>query len=258
VPVRALKFLSTLVLTLAGGVASGKSPEARAAQAIWAREGALLALDCASGAPTAANSNLGDASVRISCLAEGPSDETLRIHYKKSGAELDLVVPLADLNGRHWHPREILWAPDGLAFLINGSENAFAGFDFFLFRVQGNALVLSSISRTAQTDMVDRLARCWPYIREIVGARPDFNMSAISWTADSLNVFAEVPCTATYENSMCSVYGYEMNARSGAITQVLSADEVRKNWRPHMSWNPAESSLPACDPHTGKVSNAPR
>jgi hypothetical protein len=196
----------------------------------------------------------GDAQVSLACWANGPTDATLRIHYThKNGTKAELVVPLAELHEGSWRPEEILWSPDGSAFLINGAENAYAGSDFFIFRVQGNALVRSSVTRVAQGNMLDRLAGCWPYIRELVGNEPQFNMSAISWTVNSLAVFAEVPCSSRYENSMCSVYGYELDATSGAIAKVLSAEEVRNNWRSQMSWKMAEADLPTCDPHTGKI-----
>ena len=250
---RVLKALSVLTLAFVGGVASGDSPVFRA-KPIWAQDGQRLELNCADEAPSAVQSTHGDAQVSLACRAQGPKDTTLRIRYThKNGTNAELVVPLAEFSDGAWRPQEVLWSPDGNAFLINGSENAYAGSEFFVFRVQGNALVRSSITRAAQTDMLDRLARCWPYIREIVGKEPQFNMSAISWTANSLAVFAEVPCNSIYENSMCSVYGYELDATSGAIAKVHSAEEVRKSWRSHMSWNMAESGLPACDPHTGTV-----
>ena len=162
------------------------------------RRAKRLTLDCGAEAPSTAQSAHGDAQVSLACWANGPKDANLRIHYThKNGTNAELVVPLAEFNDGAWRPEEILWSPDGSAFLINGSENAYAGSDFFMFRVQGNALVRSSVTRAAQNDMVDRLARCWPYIREIVGNEPQFNMSAISWTANSLAVFAEVPCNST-------------------------------------------------------------
>lgn len=250
---RVLKALSLLILIFAGGWASGESPAGRT-KSTWAQEGESLALACAAEAPSTAQSAHGDAQVTLACRAQGPADATLRIRYThKNGTNAELVVPLADFNGGDWRPQEILWSPDGGAFLINGSENAYAGTDFFVFRVQGNTLVRSSITRAAQSDMRDRLARCWPYIREIAGNEPQFNMSAISWTANSLAVFAEVPCTSNFENSMCSVYGYEVDATSGAVGKVLSDEEVRKDWHSHMSWSMAESGLPTCDPQTGKI-----
>ncbi len=244
-----IKVLSALALSFAAGGASGESPFSP--KPIWAKDGRPLALDCRSGAPAAAQSTHGDASVSLEC--GGAAGQTLRVRYKRSGTELEIAMPLADMHRGDWRPQEILWAPDGLAFLINGSENAYSGSDFVIFQVRGNALVRSSITGVVQTDMVGRLAKCWPYIREITGGDPQFNMSAISWSGDTLAVFAEVPCTATFENSMCSVYGYEMNARSGEIVNVLSEEEVRKNWRAHMSWSMTEPTLPTCDPKTGKV-----
>ncbi len=250
--VRVLKVLTALALAGAGAVALGKSPGGDRTH--WARAGEPLSLDCRSETPSAAISTHGNVSVSFGCRADGPTDETFRINYKnESGADLRLSVPLKELNGGQWRPQEILWSPDGQAFLINGSETAYSGVDFVLFRVEGDALVRKSITPAAQTDMLGRLARCWPYLREIVGDTPRFNMAAISWVGDSLDVFAEVPCTSSFENSMCSVYGYQMDARTGAIAKVLSASEVNNTWYPNMSWKMAASDLPSCDPHTGKV-----
>ena len=245
---RTLKLLTVLALVGAAGMAQAQAPNG--SKPSWARKGQPLGLDCAEGAQSSAAAAHGDAWVILECIDE----VILRVLYKKKdGPNLRLDVPWKELDEGAWRPREILWSPDGLAFLINGSGKPGARTDFQLFRVEQDKLVLEAISNTARHDMVERLARCWPYIREIAGPEPRFNTFAVGWKDDTLDVVAEVPCDSHYENSMCSVYGYEMNARTGAISRVLSAAEVNNTWYPDMSWSMAASDLPSCDPRTGKV-----
>ncbi len=245
---RTFKFLTVLALASCAGLAQAQPPNG--SKASWAREGQPLALECTGGSSGSSAVIRRDVSVILEC----PAADVLRVLYKKNdGPKLQLDVPWKVLDGGAWQPREVLWSPDGLAFLVNGSGGADSRTDFQLFRVDQDKLVRLAISNTARHDMVERLARCWPYIREIAGPEPRFNTFAVGWKDDTLDVVAEVPCDSHYENSMCSVYGYEMNARTGAISRVLSAAEVNNTWYPDMTWSMAASDLPSCDPRTGKV-----
>ncbi len=241
------KFLTVLALAGVTGVALGETPAA--SKNGWARDGQALQLECAGVAPESAAAVHGDVTVTLEC----PAGDTLRILYKKNDGTLRLDVPWREMDGGAWRPREILWSPDGLAFLLNGSSRGDGRSDFEVFRIENDALVRQAISNSARKDMVARLARCWPYIREIAGADPRINTFAAAWRNDTLDVVTEVPCDSHYENSMCSVYGYEMDARTGAIARVLSAADVNNTWYPHMRWSMAASDLPSCDPDTGKV-----
>jgi hypothetical protein len=242
------KFLTVLALAGAAGVALGETPAA--SKNGWARDGQALDLECAGGASHSAGAVHGDSSVTLEC----PAGDTLRVLYKKNdGTTLRLDVPWKEIDGGTWRPREILWSPGGLAFLLNGSSTDDGRSDFQAFRIENGSLVREAISNAARQDMVVRLARCWPYIRDLAGAEPRFNTFAVAWKHDTLDVVTEVPCNARYENSMCSVYGYEMHPGTGAIARVLSAAEVNNTWYPHMRWSMAASDLPSCDPDTGKV-----
>ncbi len=151
-------------------------------------------------------------------------------------------IKLAASNA-YWRPEEVLWAPDSRAFLINGSENAYAGNAFLVFRVGANSVGVTEPTTVAQRDMLRTFPPCQAANREEeickrLEEHPDFNMSALGWTRGSaaVVVFAEVPCSSAYGGIMCQVEGYEVDSATGKILTRWSAQEMKNEWQKAAGW----------------------
>ena len=166
------------------------------------------------------------------------------------------TLPLVDPGNDLWRPQELLWSPDSRMFLVNGGENAYAGFGVVVYELGEAALVRHDVTASAQKDMLVRFPPCKALNADDsdckrMEADPDFNMSAIAWTNGSSNivVFAEVPCSSSYGGIMCQVQGYELDAKTGRILKRLDARELKRQWQTSAAWNiripePAEYKRP--------------
>jgi hypothetical protein len=238
------------------GIAATEAPTS-----IWAKAGVSLPVGCEESSDVQRiPSPDGEASADVRCagLSRERNGVVLRITRR---AHPSSEVRLVTEPGSAWRAQELLWAPDSNAFVVNGSESAYAGSDFVVYRFDGDRIVSGRITAAAQSDMV----RTFPPCRargldktdcQRIARTPAFNMSAIAWTRGSngLVVFAEVPCSSSHGGIMCQVMGYELEARTGRILARLPARELKRRYQSQMAWpmripaKPSYSRAPATEP----------
>ena len=215
-----------------------------ATAAIWAKDAVALDVPCpdrlAKWVPRSASP---DGSVAIEEFCE-PSPEDvdvtrLRVIFA-DGVTLE-VIP--EIPGTIWRPEELLWSPDSKAFIVNGSENAYAGDSFIVYQISGDHVTPSRPIQNAQRDMVRLFPPCRALNREAdtckrIEESPEFNMSVIAWTPDSASVivFSEVPCSSGYGGIMCQVIGYQLEVRTGRIERRISVRELKRRYQSSMAW----------------------
>ena len=167
--------------------------------------------------------------------------ERLVLQITYDDGRIQDVVP--EIPGTIWRPQELLWSPDSREFIINGSENAYAGFEFVAYRISNRQVISTQLTKAAQSDMVRRFPPCQARYLDANACKrleesPEFNMSVIGWANNSasLIVFAEVACSSTYGGIMCEVLGYELEARTGRILRRMEARELKRHYQACMAW----------------------
>ena len=214
--------------------------------ATWAKDAVSLDVPCPEHLlDPAPRSRSPDGSVAIVELCRNLTPdgvETTVLRVTLGDGTVQDIVP--EIPGTIWRPEEILWSPDSKAFIVNGGENAYAGYSFILYEISGKRVVASRPTRNAQRDM----ARLFPPCRALnsradickkIATAPEFNLSVIRWAhgSDSVIVFGEVPCSSTYGGIMCQVVGYELEARTGRILRRISARELKQRYQSSMGWD---------------------
>ena len=242
--VRSPHHVAKVVLISLISVCGSLAYSAPATAQTWAT-GAVPLIDCSAATPirqqTIASPD-GSRSAEVSCLASNPDDQALVIRLLYRGGESE-ALRLEKKSLNLWRPQELLWAPDSKAFVVNGSESAYAGFDVAVYQVTDTAMIERDVTRSAQDDMVSTFPPCKALNADISACRhierhPDFNMSAIAWSDGSahLVLFAEVPCSSSFGGIMCQVKGYVVDVSTGGIVQKMNAREVKARWQSKAAW----------------------
>jgi hypothetical protein len=214
-----------------------------AAPSTWAKAGVSLPVGCEESSDVQrVLSPDGTASVEVRCagLNRDGDGVVLRIRRRnRSSADLKLEIE----PGSYWRPQELVWAPDSSAFVVNGSESAYAGNDFVVYWIGGDRITSARIAGAAQRDMVATYPPCKASGLnrddcQRIAKSPEFNMSAIAWTRGStrLVVFAEVPCASRYGGILCQVMGYELEVPTGRILVRMPARELKRRYQSQMAW----------------------
>ena len=129
-----------------------------AADSTWAKAGVSLPVGCEESSDVQrVLSPDGTASVEVRCagLNRDGDGVVLRIRRRnRSSADLKLEIE----PGSYWRPQELVWAPDSSAFVVNGSESAYAGGDFVVYWIGGDRITSARITGAAQRDMVATLS----------------------------------------------------------------------------------------------------
>ena len=214
-----------------------------AAVAIWAKGGVSLPVGCEESTNVQdVPSPDGTASVEVRCAGLSPNRDGVLLHIRRRNRP-PVDVPIERPPGSYWRPQEILWAPDSTAFVVNGSESAYAGDDFVVYRIADTHVTSARITAAAQHDMVTAYPPCKAAGLDSgecarLASEPEFNMSVIAWTRGStaLVVFAEVPCSSTYGGIMCQVMGYELEVRTGRILVRIPPRELKRRYQSQMAW----------------------
>ena len=215
------------------------SVSAVANAAIWAKSGIPIEAICDGLEPAVSPPvKSSDKSVQVALHCNGAN---IFLTVTRAGRVVQIGLPMIarDL----WRPQELLWSPDGQQFIVNGSENAYAGYAFVVVNLHDQNPTAREITEAAQSDMVRRFPPCKAANHEDEICRrlerePDFNMSVITWTHDSraLIVMAEVPSSSSYGGIMGQVEGYEIDAASGRILKRLSATQLKARWQSEMAF----------------------
>jgi hypothetical protein len=206
----------------------------------WSTTGVGLPADCQESTPVqlirAPDPRTG-VEVRCGGLSPDQGAVTLRI-LTSAGGQFEHRIEVGS-----WRPQEIVWAPDSSAFIVNGSESAYAGNDFILYRLLSGRAVETKLTAAAQRDMALTFPPCRASgLREpdcqAIARNPQFNMSVIAWAADAnaVVVFAEVPCSSTYGGIMCQVRGYQLEVPTGRILERMDASELKSRYQAQMAW----------------------
>ena len=222
-----------------------------AANPIWSKSGVRLPVGCEDSRDVQlVRSPRPDASVEVHCGGRNASGKTMLRITTRTNASVD--VPLDTPEGSVWRPEEVVWAPDASAFIINGSESAYAGSDFVVVDIQRVPIVAVWITAAAQRDMVASYPPCRamglePDDCRRITANPEFNMSAIAWTRGSkaVVVFAEVPCSSSYGGIMCQVMGYELEVATGRILSRMTPRDLKRRFQSQMVWQMRIPDAPA-------------
>jgi hypothetical protein len=215
---------------------------ARSVGPIWAKGAVRVPVGCEDSKDVRevrAPDDIASVEVRCGGLAQN-GRVVLRI--RTSGrSPVDLPIELEP--GSAWRPGEVLWSPDSRAFLVNGSDSAYAGNDVFVYTLTGNPRAVPNITAGAQRDMV----RAFPPCKaaglddddcQRMTNNPQFNMSAVAWTraSSALLVFAEVPCSSMFGGIMCQVMGYELEVPTGRVVARITAPELKRRYQSHLAW----------------------
>ncbi len=224
---------------------SGPRVLAAATGPIWAKAAVRITVECETGVAHPVQRILapgGALALEFSCRQVSGDVQTLHAQLVR-GDGTTTPIELA-VGNAFWRPEEVLWAPDSRSFLINGSENAYAGFALLVCRVETDAVEVSEPTGLAQRDMVRRFPPCRATNldkRECarMEEHPQFNMSGLAWTRGgaALVVFAEVPCSSFYGGIMCQVEGYEVDSKTGKILTRWTAHEMKNDWQKAAAWD---------------------
>src|SRR5258708_25621950 len=162
-----------------------------AAAPTWARAAVALKAACDDASPPSIQripSPDKTATVEIDCRrSAGGYEPIVRVIFSAGPTQtLALTNPSID----YWRPQELLWSPDSKAFLINGSENGYAGFGVVVYELRSASVVAHDVTRAAQNDMVATFPPCRALNADDsdckrMEADPEFNMSALTWTQSS-------------------------------------------------------------------------
>jgi hypothetical protein len=206
---------------------------------IWAKSGIPIGATCDGPQATVSppvKSPDKSAEVALRCKS---ADIVLTV--KRAGRLSEIALPLVARDA--WRPQELLWSPDGQQFIVNGSQNAYAGNAFVVVDLHDRNPTAREITGPAQREMVERFRPCKAAHHDDEICRrlehePDFNMSAIAWTRDShaVIVMAEVPSSSSYGGIMGQVEGYELDSVSGRILMRLSATQLKARWQSEMAF----------------------
>lgn len=229
-----MKFLSMIVFALSLPWMSGGAH----GNGLWSKEAITFEKVCYEDLQPMPRIRRGTAEVSLTCRNASPEDAQILVNYRAPGVNLSAEL-LGDDDA--WRPQELLWAPDGRAFAISGSGNAYAGFDLIVIRIEGARLIRSHPVLPARRLMIGHLATCWPEVRaahEYISPELDvINMSAIAWKdASTLAVFAEVIPSSNYGAAMGQAMGFEIDVRDGRVQRQMTAAEFKKRWQAAAGW----------------------
>ena len=218
-------------------------PPAAGAGPIWAKAASPLPTGCGDSQDVQTLRSPDKAtSLEVRCAGSNPAGTGVTLRVASRGRWLDVAIRLDE--GSSWRPQEVLWAPDSSAFLINGSESAYAGDGFVLYEIATAEPTTRRITAAVQKDMVKAFPPCRAAHLEAedcrrIAGHPQFNMSAIGWTRNSraVIVFAEVPCSGTFGGIMCQAMGYEIDVASGRILARMTAIEFKRRYQPQAAWD---------------------
>ncbi len=252
---RKLRLPFWLGLCLAFGMHLGLALDAYASDAsasgpIWSKNAVRLHVECNLGADAPASATRQQVpspnrlvTAEVTC-GHSEADDGVLVVRVISPDQPERQTVLRHPANESWRPQELLWSPDSKAFLVNGSENAYAGEGFLVFELGLPGFQGFAPAKTVQRDMVRRFPPCQargrdPDICARVLKNPDFNMSAVAWTRGShaIIVMAEVPCSSSYGGIMCQVQGYELDARTGRILARMSAKDLKERWQRQMAFS---------------------
>jgi hypothetical protein len=233
--VKCLSLATTLMLVTASAGSDA---------AIWARSGIPIEGTCDGSMPAVSppvKSPDKTTEVALECKTLNRDDAEIALTVRHAGRVWEIALPMTVRD--RWRPQELLWSPDGQLFMVNGSENAYAGNAFVVIDLRDPNPTAKEITESAQRDMVKRFPPCKAANREEslcqrMERDPHFNMSAITWTRDSHSVvvMAEVPSNSAYGGIMGQVEGYEIDSASGRILKRLSATELKARWQSEMAF----------------------
>ena len=220
------------------------STSAGADAAIWAKSGIRIEATCDGSQPAVSppvKSPDKTVEVAVHCKTLNKDNADIALTVRRGGRVWEIALPMVVRGG--WRPQELLWSSDGRQFIVNGSENAYAGDAFVVVNLHDQNPKAREITAGAQRDMVLRFPPCKAANREEdicrrVERHPDFNMSAITWARDShaVVVMAEVPSSSSYGGIMGQVEGYEIDSASGRILKRLSATQLKAFWQSEMAF----------------------
>jgi len=212
--------------------------------AIWAKSGIEIEGLCDGSMPVVSppvKSPDKTAEVALRCKTLNRDDAEIALTVRHAGRVLEILLPMTVRD--RWRPQELLWSPDGQQFIVNGGQNAYAGYAFVVIDLRDPNPTAKEITASAQRDMVRRYPPCKAAKRDEDFCRrmerdPDFNMSAITWTRDSHSVIVmgEVPSSSGYGGIMGQVEGYEIDSASGRILTRLGATELKSRWQSEMAF----------------------
>lgn len=133
---------------------------------------------------------------------------------------------------------DLLWAPDSKGFFIDAGEGMTSPSFVQLYLLDDTQLRPVDITHLVERDMVRTFPPCQALFLDQstcrkIEARPEYNMTAITWLDDSaaIVILAQVPCTSNYGGISCQSMGYEVEVPSGKIRKQLPPAEFKKQYQ---------------------------
>ena len=166
----------------------------------------------------------------------------VEVLYQDGGAYLRVTQPgqpAREIHDVFSSPHnDLLWAPDSKAFFVDAGEGMTSPSFVQLYLLDDPQLRSLDITRLVERDMVKTFPPCQALFLDQatcrkIEARPDYNMTAITWLEDSsaVVILAQVPCTSNFGGISCQSMGYEVEVPSGTIRKQLPPAEFKKQYQ---------------------------
>jgi hypothetical protein len=133
---------------------------------------------------------------------------------------------------------DLLWGPDSKAFLVDAGEGMTSPSFVQVYVLDDPQLRAVDITHEIELDMVKSFPPCKALFLEPstcrkIETRPDYNMTAVTWSDNSsaVVVLAQVPCTSNYGGISCQSMGYEVEVPSGKILKRIPPPEFKKEYQ---------------------------
>lgn len=164
---------------------------------------------------------------------DGVSIPTLEVRTPKGQWDL----PIGDSEAP-WVDVDVSWSLDSQFVALSGNINGYMN-SMRVFHIEDAGPVEIDAARKSFEDMLRRFPPC----RGRSSVDPDFcekisqhenyiNFAAVDWMdSHTLILMSEVPCESRWGGIMCQVMGYEVDASTGKIVDVMTAREFKKQWQ---------------------------
>jgi hypothetical protein len=224
-------ILKALVLLV---IACSSSLLAHGQEDVWARGAVHFGNECADGGQVCRLASVrspdGNSIVEVRL-----SGDALVLRFSKGSAHFTTTFRLTDALGHS--EIDLLWSLDSSAFSLTWSKNAYTE-STQIFVVGGDGLVATDMSALHHAFAL-RYPPCAGKRAASYISRTGRDYNYVTVAAKAPHTFvmmAEVPPSSSYGAHMGKVLGYEVDAATGKILDVMRPREFKRRWQSHIGW----------------------